>query len=221
MTIINILKNKNNLTIFIVVTLFFLLTYYFLLVNNVPWGVYVSTNPSLLVLLQITFSIINSALFSFSILLIYLTVKQKRRKDLTFIQTIGASLFSLATTGCYICGSILLPSIGFTSSIVILPFAGLEIKIVTAIFMAYTLRQLLRSYIGICTIKKFKRYKLEVHNHTLIFNFQYINTLKPIAITFVFVLSIYTLPYILPKSNTEQFTNVVCPVQKLTFNNYL
>lgn len=202
-TILELLKNKKNLIFFIIVYLSFTYSYFFALTQQVSLSVFLRNNSFLFVVSQIILSLINSLLGSLCLLLIVRVFKERRNQEKTsFIQVFSALLISIITTGCYVCGSVLFPVVGLAASFATLPFAGLEIKFITGIFLFYSLNQLLKNYKGICDIESPKQYKLSLGSKSFSFKLKYLQRAKPLLITSIFIILVFALPSLLPK-NTE------------------
>lgn len=208
-TILQLLTNKVNFLIFTLSTAVLAYFYYIALTARVSWEVFIASNSTLFILLQVILSIANAALGGISILLIIRIFKDRKAQGkLSFVQTFSALFFSILTTGCYVCGTLLLPAIGLASSFATLPFAGLEVKVLTALFLVYSLTKLVNNYKGICEIESDKVFKISFGSSNLLFKFKYIQRLKPFLITSLFIISIFALPAILP-NNLNQINNAM------------
>ncbi len=202
-SILGLLKDKKNLIFLIIVFLFFTYSYFFALTQQVSWVVFLRNNSSLFVISQIILSLINSVVGSLCLLLIIRIFKERKNQEkASFIQTFSALFISVITTGCYVCGTVLFPAVGLTASFSTLPFAGLEIKVITAIFLLYSLGELLKNYKGICDIETPKQYKFSLGTKSFLFKLKYLQRVKPLLITSIFIILVFALPSLLPK-NTE------------------
>lgn len=201
--ILELLKNKLNFLIFITSSLILVYFYYLALTTTVSWRTFIESNSSIFILFQIILSLINSILGGISILLIFRIFKNRKvQGKLSFLQTFSALFFSILTTGCYVCGTLLLPAVGIASSFATLPFAGLEVKVITALFLLYSLNGLIKNYKGICAVESTKIYKITFGSTNFLFKFKYLQRLKPFLITIIFISLIYSLPNLLPKNFT-------------------
>lgn len=200
-TILVLLKNKENLIFFIVVFLFFTYSYFFALTQQISWAIFLRNNSSIFVILQVILSLINSVVGSLCLLLIIRIFKERKNQEkASFIQTFSALFISIITTGCYVCGTVLFPAVGLAASFSTLPFAGLEIKVITAIFLLYSLRELLKNYKGICDVESPKLYKFSFGNKFFTFKLKYLQRAKPLLITSIFIILVFALPSLLPKN---------------------
>jgi hypothetical protein len=195
----NILKSRRKLTAFIFISLGLLYLHNIALTQTVSWETFLRVNSPLFIFLQIILSAINAFLGAYSIILIFGILKNRRAENkLNFLQSIGALVFSILTTGCYVCGNLLLPVIGLAGSFGALPFAGLEVKTLTALFLVYSIFQLRKSYQGICEVESKRIYKLNFDKFSFILKVKYLQRVRPLLITSMFILLIYILPGILP-----------------------
>jgi len=193
------LNNLRSIFIFITVFIFVMLSYYFAIEQSGSFESFLNVNSNLFISAQIALSAFSSLLIALStVLFLDIFKRQKDGGSLGIIETFVALFFSVATTGCYVCGSVLLPVLGVAASFGSLPFAGLEIKFLTILFLLYTLNQLANSYLGTCKIKNHKTYRLDYGSGALNLNFAFLDKIRPIAISFSFIVLIYALPFLIP-----------------------
>lgn len=194
-----ITHSRMNLVIFAVATLAMAAMYYYALTMSVPFDVFIHSNSPAFVILQILFSIGNSVAGAVSIVLIIELFRIQKQIGKTNIFQSTLSLFiSVATTGCYVCGSILLPTLGLAASFAALPLGGLEIKVITLVLLVYSINDLNNKLLGICKVYNDRFVKLKLDDISLELNLKRIFQLKPTFITLGLVSLIFVLPVILP-----------------------
>jgi hypothetical protein len=199
-----LLKEKKYLATTLVVSVFVSILYYLALTSNIDFQTFAKVNSTVYVISQIVLSLLNAILIGLSLAMFLYVFRQRlvQTNNFNVIQTLGSLFLSIFTTGCYVCGSILLPVVGITTSFATLPFGGLEIKFLTILMLLYSIREFSKSILQICEIKKYKTYKLAGTVSNLTFNLSFFDKLKPFVITLTFVVLIFSLPYILPNVNT-------------------
>lgn len=174
------------LTIFI--SLNVLLLYYFLLIQKTTWDSFWQSNTAFYSWSQIILSIINAVLIGASISMLFEVIKEKKKTSKTsFLQTFASLLFSAAATGCSVCSAFLLPLLGIAASLTALPFGGLEIKLLSALLLIYTIYEYAKITSGLCKMPKEK-----INKKTL-------PQLRPLILLIIFVVIVYALPR-LPKT---------------------
>lgn len=181
----------------ITIALLALMIYYATLVSATPWDIFVGSNKAIYVLLQIALSIINAALIGLVIaMFVYVLEKRKKDSNLTFVQALASLLFSVAATGCTVCGAVLLPTLGIAGSLTALPFAGLEIKLLTIILLSYSLYEYSRIMAGKCEINTDTAFNVKKHKDgvDIGINNSALRYLKPIGVTIVFFMILLLLP---------------------------
>ncbi|GAB4287139.1 MAG: hypothetical protein Kow0081_4980 [Candidatus Dojkabacteria bacterium] len=165
---------------------------------------FINHSPFLILAFQIFFSLLNSALFSTSIVMLLYVFKQRQKGDgkaVSVIQSVVALFFSVTTTGCYVCGTVLFPVVGIASAFAALPFGGIEVKFLTTLLLIYSILDLSKKVLGICKVDTSKT--VEIIAGSKIFKFQTstLTAFRQTAITFTFVALIFVLPAILPSGN--------------------
>ncbi len=174
------------LTIFIALNV--LLLYYFLLVQKTTWAAFWQSNTAFYSWAQIVLSIVNAVLIGASISMIFEVIKEKKKTSRTsLLQTFASLLFSAAATGCSVCSAFLLPLLGIAASLTALPFGGLEVKLLSALLLVYTIYEYAKITSGLCKIPKEK-----ISKKTL-------PQILPFLLLTIFITIVYTLPR-LPKT---------------------
>ncbi|MEO6728853.1 MAG: hypothetical protein ABIM99_02930 [Candidatus Dojkabacteria bacterium] len=194
----NLFKSKANIITFLIAASLLMALYYAALLRVSSFETFIQSNSPAFVILQIVFSILNSVLSALAIVLIIeLTRKQKQSGNMNIFQTAISLFISIGTTGCYVCGSILLPSFGIAASFAALPFGGLEIKFITTLLLIYSLNDLQKKVRGICKIYKIKTIQFKYNDEVKFqFNIKEWGNYRPILVTFSFVALIFALPLI-------------------------
>jgi hypothetical protein len=89
--------------------------------------------------------------------MLFEVVKEKKKTSKTsFLQTFASLLFSAAATGCSVCSAFLLPLLGIAASLTAMPFGGLEIKLLSALLLLYTIYEYAKITSGLCKVPKEK-----------------------------------------------------------------
>lgn len=185
-------SNLPYLVIAIVTTFAVLTAYYATLISATPWEIFIDSNTSLYVAGQISTSIINALLLGVVLgLMIYVVEKKKEfGSNLTYVQAFASLLFSLAATGCTICGAVLLPTLGIAGSLAALPWAGLEIKILTVFLLIYSISEYAKIIVGKCKVTFSKAVQVieDKEGYTVEFSLDLVRYLKPLFISGLFFL---------------------------------
>ncbi len=180
------------LTVFIALNI--LLLYYFLLIQKTTWVAFWQSNTAFYSWSQIVLSIVNAILIGASISMLFEVIGEKKKSSKTsFLQTFASLLFSAAATGCSVCSAFLLPLLGIAASLTALPFGGLEIKLLSALLLLYTIYEYAKITSGLCKIPKEKIIS------------------KPFLLLVVFITIVYALPR-LPKAWRLQTQRKIMPV---------
>ncbi len=193
----SVLEIKSNLILFVFLILGVLASYYWAVVQVTTFREFLSVNSDLMIFAQITVSVLNSLLTAFAIVFwiaIYKRESIVHSKGGNILEALGAFGVSLLTTGCYACGSLLLPSLGIVSSITTLPFGGLEIKIATTLILMHAVYSLNKKYLGTCDVPSVKYMKIRLNdnkeinlNITFLYNYFSIFVIYFVAGLIVFI----------------------------------
>lgn len=201
-------KSPRNVAVFIGASVILAALYYYALIQSAPFDTFIRSNSPLFVVLQVLFSIANSVIGAVSIVLLLELFQIQRKVGGTNIFQSVASLFiSVATTGCYVCGSILLPGLGLAASFASLPLGGLEIKIITLLLLLYSVNDLNHKLMGTCKIYADKFLSFKFDGGVWKFNLKRIFQLKSTFVTFGLMGLIFLLPGILPKNSPIQLND--------------
>lgn len=164
-------------------------------------------SPILIVILQIVFGILNSILISIATVeFIHIFTTEHKQSGVSIFGVVSALFFSVASTGCYVCGTVLFPVLGVAASFASLPLGGLEVKILTAFMLLYSVNDLSQKVLGICYYDKNKIYKFQLGTGSLNISAVTVNNIKPIFITGGFIILIVLLPYIVPEGLRTDFS---------------
>lgn len=187
-----------SLTIFIALNV--LLLYYFLLIQKTTWDSFWQSNTAFYSWSQIVLSIINAILIGASISMLVDVIVEKRKSSKTsFLQTFASLIFSAAATGCSVCSAFLLPLLGIAASLTALPFGGLEIKLLSALLLLYTIYEYTKITSGLCKIPKEKIVLFENDQIKVNLKKETAPQLLPLLLLIIFIVIVYTLPR-LPKT---------------------
>lgn len=204
------LKSSKNKLIFAVI-FFISLSFYVLAINIAgSLSIFFNHTPVLIIISQILLIILNSALTALVMTMTIQVIKNRQGGNDTIFQSALALIFSVGTTGCYICGSLLLPASGIMASFVALPLRGLEVKILTIFLLLYVLYDVSKKYYGICSTEKEKKLSIHVGSKKFSLSNKLFDQLQPIAISLAFIVLVFSLPAILPTDNVAASSDV-CP----------
>src|SRR3989339_1615222 len=186
------------LTIFIALNVLFL--YYFLLIQKTTWAAFWQSNTDFYSWSQIVLSIVNAVLIGASLSMLFEVVKEKKKTSKTsFLQTFASLLFSAAATGCSVCSAFLLPLLGIAASLTALPFGGLEVKLLSALLLIYTIYEYAKINSGLCKVPKEKAVSFKEGQIDLKIKRETLPQLLPFLLLTIFITIVYTLPR-LPKA---------------------
>jgi|GEM_PF-1250510 len=160
-----ILSKRKYVLIFLVSSFFVLASYYYTLVNVVPLEIFLGHNSELFIFLQIVLSVLNSLLSGVAITFFFaIKPNVKTGKASSLVGVLVSFVTTIFTTGCYVCGSLLLPSLGIATGLALLPLGGIEVKLATIIILLYSIHDLHEKYQGVCRIYPDKKFKLIMDN---------------------------------------------------------
>ncbi len=186
------------LTVFI--TLNILLLYYFLLIQKTTWAAFWQSNTAFYSWAQIVLSVINAVLIGASVSMLFEVIKEKKKTSKTsYLQTFASLLFSAAATGCSVCSAFLLPLLGIAASLTALPFGGIEVKLLSALLLLYTIYEYAKITSGLCKIPKEKIISFKKGQLEFKFKKETLPQLQPVALLIIFIVIVYALPR-LPKA---------------------
>lgn len=197
------------LTIFITLNVLFL--YYLLLIQKTTWDSFWQSNTAFYSWSQIILSIINAVLIGVSISMLLEVIKEKKKSSKSsFLQTFASLIFSAAATGCSVCSAFLLPLLGIAASLTALPFGGLEIKLLSALLLLYTIHEYAKITSGLCKIPKDKIISFEKNQIELKINKETLPQLLSFLFLVIFIATVYMLPR-LPKTWRLQTQRKIMP----------
>lgn len=197
------------LTVFIALNV--LLLYYFLLIQKTTWAAFWQSNTAFYVWGQIVLSIVNAVLIGASVSMLFEVIKEKKKTSKTsYLQTFTSLLFSAAATGCSVCSAFLLPLLGIAASLTALPFGGLEIKLLSALLLLYTIYEYAKITSGLCKIPKEKIVSFEKDQIKFSLKKEVLPQLISLFLLIIFITIVYTLPK-LPKTWRLQTQRKIMP----------
>lgn len=209
-----VLKEGKWLILFIVSSLLILIMYYFAIELSASFDMFLKANSSTFVSIQILLSILNSILGGLSITFItFLFFQQKKFSGVSSIQSIGSLIFTVGTTGCYVCGTLLLPIAGISSAIGTLPFAGIELKVLALVLFLISLFETAPKILGLCNLDKV--YILKTGLRTLRINESFFRNLKYLGFSIFAISGFLLINNFIPREvNTGiNETNYICEYQ--------
>ncbi len=166
------------------VSLSVMLIYYFILLQTATWSTFWESNIPFYNYSQIFLSLVNAVFIGVAITM-FIAVLEERKKDKkkhgSILETLGALVYSVAATGCTVCGAILLPTLGVAASLTALPLGGLEVKFLSSLILLYSLNEYAKTLSGACKVGKDKSKRV-------------LEQLRPVGVVAVFVLVVYMLP---------------------------
>ncbi len=179
--------------------------YIFAILQTGTFESFFELTPFPILLAQIVLSLLNSILIAIALtFFIYVFRKANEHSELSFLSVISALFLSVASTGCYVCGTVLLPFLGVAASFAALPFGGLEIKFLTVFLLLYSINDLSQKVLGICKYSSDKMYSVKFGQRAFKIRGALLAQLKPIVITIVFLILILTLPVLIPDSLKQE-----------------
>lgn len=138
-----IYRSFTNLVLTFIFFISFTLIDYFLLTRTTSFERFLLDNSRLFVFLSILLSLINNLLIAIALtLLVFLIEKRKKTGGSTLTNNLLAIFFSLVSTGCAVCGGLLLPIFGIAASLTAFPFQGLEIKVISIFILLVSIYQM-------------------------------------------------------------------------------
>ena len=195
-----IYKSKINLILSVLLFFIAISIYTYAILNTGTIETFFQT-PILLLVGQVFFTVLNSALIAIATtLFVYLFRKEKKNSNVSFLSVFSALFVSVASTGCYICGTVLLPFLGIAASFATLPLGGLEVKILTVFLLVYSINDLSKKVLGICDYKDNKIYRISLGQKDISIQGSIFSKFKPFLITFSILTLIFALPFIVPQS---------------------
>lgn len=204
-------EQKQYIIVFLLVFLVSIALYTYLLLKNVTWDLLWKMNSPYYNVLQISLNIAISLLLGMAIsMLVYIVRNKKKGEGLTTLGAITSILFSAATTGCYVCGALLLPTVGITASLKALPFGGLEVKILSLGILYYSIFEYSKSILGLCKVNHAKFLLLQKGKIIVTFSKEAFLNLKPLFLIAGFLILIYLLPFV-PDKYKLNFRNSSVP----------
>ncbi|MFT4312803.1 MAG: hypothetical protein ACMXYA_00165 [Candidatus Woesearchaeota archaeon] len=145
----NVLKQKSNILVFFIASLFFgsLISYLtnLQLIEGNFGTLYKNITLLLMILLSLLFGLNMAALFA------RIKLKMSHNPDASILSIIG-TFFAILVAGCGVCGFSIAGVLGLASFVSLLPYYGLELKIL-AVFLLLLSNHLLFKPLA-CTKKK-------------------------------------------------------------------
>ncbi|BCX14154.1 MAG: hypothetical protein KatS3mg085_686 [Candidatus Dojkabacteria bacterium] len=187
----SVLGERKWFTFFIITTVIILGMYSIAIEFSVSINMFIMANSSIFIILQIVLSVLNAVFGGLAITFIFfLFSKQKQFNGLSSIQSTSSLIFTVGTSGCYICGSLLIPVAGISSAIGTLPFGGIELKILALILFLISLFETAPKILGICDLNK--SYILIIGRKTIKINERFFRNLKYLSLS-IFTISGFLL----------------------------
>ena len=158
LTLKEIYRSFNNFVLTSSLFVSFTLINYFLLTRTTSFERFLLDNSRLFVFLNILFSLINNLLIAIALtFFVFLIEKRKKTDGASLTNNLLAIFFSLISTGCAVCGGLLLPIFGVAASLTAFPFQGLEIKVISIFLLVVSIYQM--SLIILARFKKVQEKK--------------------------------------------------------------
>ena len=197
------------LTIIAAVNILFI--YYFLLTQKTTWDAFWQSNTAFYSWSQVILSIINALFIGVSLSMFFHVIEERKKTSKTsFAQSFASLLFSAAATGCSVCSAFLLPTLGIAASLTALPFGGLEVKLLSAFLLIYSMYEYAKIISGLCAIPKEKIVSSEKGQLEFNLTKKTLPQLKPLIVLLFFIVIVYSLPR-LPKTWRLQTQRQVNP----------
>ncbi|HRN69839.1 MAG TPA: hypothetical protein PLS49_01530 [Candidatus Woesebacteria bacterium] len=193
-----IYKEKRFKLITLLVFAAVIVLYFMAIELSVSFDMFIKVNSKIFIVFQLVLSLLNALFAAFAITFtLFIFRLQKVTGGLGSVQAIASLVVAIGTTGCYVCGSLLLPIVGISSAFAGLPFAGLEIKAITLILFALSIWELTPRVLGVCKLDKL--YKLKMGRKILSISNNSLRNLRFITLSIIFTSLILVLPNIMPK----------------------
>ena len=167
--------------------------------QSVSFDTFLKVNSVGFIVAQLILSLVNAIFASIAITFtIYIFRQQKLAGGLSSIQSVASLFVAVGTTGCYVCGTLLLPIVGISSAFAGLPFAGLEIKVITLALFIISIWEMTPRVLGTCNLTKL--YKVNFGRKVIAVNNNFLRNFRFISLSIFFISLIFILPAIIPKS---------------------
>lgn len=166
--------HKKKITYIYTTVIFLVLVTLYIVAINSSAGLrfFLIANSSLYITLQFFFIILNSLLATYAILItIDHAIRESNFRETSIIGTILSLFISVGTSGCYVCGTMLIPFLGISGAFASLPFAGVEVKIVTVLMLLISLTAVSQKYLGICPVNRIYNIQTPFGLHKISTNF--------------------------------------------------
>jgi hypothetical protein len=179
-----------------------LLSFYWAINSAASVEMFLKANTALYLAFFTTLSLINALLAGVAVAFIYYIFSQERDAGgLGSVQAFGSLLFSVGTTGCYACGTLLLPVVGLGSAFTSFPFAGLETKVASILLLGLSLNSFTPRVLGIC--KEEGGYIILVSGKPIRIKSSYLTTAKYLGAATLIIAVTVIAPLLLPRNETD------------------
>lgn len=203
--LIDTFKKPHYVALCLSVALNVLFLYLWVFNKSATWLVFWESNTAFYNWSQIALSIITAILLGIAITFFFHVLEvRKKGQNISFLETVSSLVFSAAATGCPVCGAFLLPLLGIAASLSALPLGGLEVKLFSILVLLYAISEYAKVITGTCEVPKEKAVRFEKGRLQFNLTRETLPQLKPLPIFLLFVVFVYSLPYI-PKQLRVSF----------------
>ncbi len=209
-SLLKVFSKSQYWVITISITFNVLFLYYFILIQNTTWDAFWQSNATWYAWSQVISSIVNALLIGVAISFLFYVIEERRQGPrASFSHTLGSIFFSAATTGCSVCSSALLPTLGIAATLTAFPFGGLEIKVLSILILLYAINQYSKNIMGLCEIPREKIASFDNKILTLNINKKTLPQLRPLLLLIVFIFAVYAIPRLPIKYRAKTQKNTV------------
>lgn len=133
-----------------------LLIYYLVFLQTTTFAVFFASNNFFYNWVSIVLTALNSLLFGVAVAMVLFSWKKKQAiAGSTGNSALGVALGAIST-GCPVCGAVLLPTLGIAGSLAAFPLQGMEIKLLSIAFLLWAVKKSSEVIAGVCPIYKEK-----------------------------------------------------------------
>lgn len=209
-----VLSVRKWFLIFLISSLTILLMYLVAIELSASFEMFIRANSKMFISLQIIFTGVNSILGGLSItFILYLISQESKISGLSSFQSIFPLVFAIGTTGCYVCGTILIPIAALSSTIGTLPFAGLELKVLTSVLLLISVMETTPKILGICGIQR--NISIKAGSHEFGIRGSFIRSFKYLSLSLIIMIGFFMISKKIPDSIDSGINenNYICEAQ--------
>lgn len=176
----------------------FIAVYYLLFLQTTTPEVFWQSNNSFYNIASVLLTIIISLLFGTATSL-FLLVARSKKQTVSGGNTLTGTLLGIISAGCPVCGAWILPLLGIAGSLAAFPLQGLEIKILSLLLLAWSIKTSAQILSSRCNLPKKRLFSINRKFIKIELTRSTIPQLKSTAILAGAILLIYALPKLPPR----------------------